>query len=46
LILQLGSGLNLIMGGPTGVGKTWLACALVQKACCDGYTCDTCAYRV
>ncbi|MCP1489787.1 DNA replication protein DnaC [Pseudomonas fluorescens] len=36
LILQLGSGqwlrdgLNLIIGGPTGVGKTWLACALAH----------------
>jgi DNA replication protein DnaC len=44
LILQLGSGqwlrdgLNLIIGGPTGVGKTWLACALVHKACRDGYS--------
>jgi DNA replication protein DnaC len=24
--------------GPTGIGKTWLACALAQKACRDGYT--------
>ena len=22
----------------TGIGKTWLACALAQKACRDGYT--------
>jgi DNA replication protein DnaC len=24
--------------GPTGVGKTWIACALAQKACREGYT--------
>ena len=22
----------------SGVGKSWLSCALAQKACCDGYT--------
>jgi len=44
LILQLAScrwiheGLNLIVNGPTGVGKTWIACALAQKACREGYT--------
>jgi DNA replication protein DnaC len=27
---------NLIIEGPTGVGKTWLACALGEKACHDG----------
>ena len=26
---------NLLITGPTGVGKTWLACALGQRACCD-----------
>lgn len=31
-------GLNLILNGPTGVGKTWIACALAQKACREGYT--------
>ena len=25
--------LNLLITGPTGVGKTWIACALAQKAC-------------
>jgi len=27
---------NLLVTGPCGVGKTWLACALGQKACRDG----------
>ena len=31
-------GLNVIINGPTGVGKTWIACALAQKACREGYT--------
>lgn len=30
--------LNLLITGPTGVGKTWLACALAQKACREGYS--------
>jgi DNA replication protein DnaC len=29
---------NLFILGPTGVGKSWLACALAHKACRDGYT--------
>ncbi len=29
---------NLIIEGPTGVGKTFIACALAQKACRDGHT--------
>ena len=30
--------LNLLITGPTGVGKTWIGCALAQKACREGYT--------
>ena len=26
---------NLLIIGPTGVGKCWIACALAHKACCD-----------
>ncbi len=29
--------LNILITGPTGVGKTWIACALAQKACREGY---------
>lgn len=29
---------NLLLIGPTGMGKTWLGCALAQKACRDGFT--------
>ena len=28
---------NCLMTGPTGVGKSWLACALGHKACREGY---------
>src|SRR5206468_1879614 len=27
---------NLLLIGPTGIGKSWLACALAHKACRDG----------
>lgn len=29
---------NIILVGPTGIGKSWLACALGQKACRDGFS--------
>lgn len=30
--------LNILITGPTGVGKTWIACALGNQACRDGFT--------
>jgi DNA replication protein DnaC len=29
---------NVLITGPTGAGKSYLACALAQKACRDGHT--------
>ena len=29
---------NVIFMGPTGIGKSWLACALGNKACRDGFS--------
>lgn len=29
---------NIILVGPTGIGKSWLACALGNKACRDGFS--------
>lgn len=34
----LRQGQHVLITGPTGVGKTYLACALAQKACRDGVT--------
>lgn len=30
--------LNLLVTGPTGCGKTYVACALAHRACLDGFT--------
>jgi DNA replication protein DnaC len=44
VILNLGTGAwirdhhNLLISGPTGVGKSWLASAFVQNACRHGFT--------
>ena len=44
LLLKLGDcqwvkkSLNILITGPTGVGKSWIACALAQKACREGYS--------
>jgi DNA replication protein DnaC len=34
----IGNGYNLLLTGKTGLGKTWLACALGQRACREGYS--------
>lgn len=30
--------LNILITGPTGIGKTWIACALAHQACREGFT--------
>ena len=30
--------LNILICGPTGIGKSWLGCALANKACRDGFS--------
>ena len=43
LILGLGdcdwlrNGANILITGPTGTGKSWIACALAHKACLEGF---------
>ena len=43
-MLELGTGKwvrnheNLLITGPTGAGKTYLGCAIAQKACRDGFS--------
>jgi DNA replication protein DnaC len=32
------TGYNLLLTGKTGLGKTWLACALGQRACREGFS--------
>jgi len=34
----ISSNYNLLLTGKTGLGKTWLSCALGQRACREGYT--------
>jgi DNA replication protein DnaC len=29
---------NVLITGPTGIGKSWVACALAQKACREGFS--------
>lgn len=29
---------NVLLAGPTGAGKTWLACALGNQACRQGFS--------
>jgi DNA replication protein DnaC len=35
---SIGEHLNVLITGPPGAGKTWIACAMANKACREGYT--------
>ena len=38
---------NVLLTGPTGIGKSYLCCALLEKACREGYTaCYTQAHKL
>jgi DNA replication protein DnaC len=37
-VIWVGNHENIFVLGPTGVGKSFVACALAQKACRDGYS--------
>lgn len=39
LELSRGQWLNLLITGPTGCGKSYITCALANRACLDGHTC-------
>ncbi|OEU61720.1 MAG: AAA family ATPase [Desulfuromonadales bacterium C00003094] len=34
----ISKGINILISGPTGVGKSYLACALAHKACLEGHS--------
>ena len=46
LVLGLGdcvwvrNGANILITGPCGTGKSWIACAFAHKACLEGYLLD------
>ena len=33
----IGNGANILITGPCGTGKSWIACALAHKACLEGH---------
>jgi DNA replication protein DnaC len=36
---------NIIISGAIGVGKTYIACAILHSACREGFTATFCAHR-